>query len=225
VNARYFDWIWTVKGSLAIVPEQSNDEAFRRLDPLFRQFGTTYQRNHDTLTFRKKDQAAQDKMAVFDDGALQIQRDASGPRLHYRLHSRILLFCFLAPLMFLAFAQLTVYMNQRAKAAEAAGKVEKKPEKKNVVLTLNPVDKFLGAPAPEAPKKDEEAPGRGRKKPSPTSAIVLAAIFALLYVFGRIFEHKMVESLFRKSLQGVSLYPSHVPSSSTSPVAQPSPGS
>jgi hypothetical protein len=206
VNTRFFDWIWQIRGSVPIVPGQSNDEAFRRLDPLFRRFGTTHERTSDTLTFQKKDQAAQDKMSVFDNGVLQIERGAAGAVLHYKMTSRILLFCFLAPLMFVAFAQLTIYMGARQKAAaDAAGKVEKKPEKPVVVRELNPIDKFLGAPAPAKPKDGDEV-GRGKKKPSPTSAYVLAALFAILYVFGRIFEARMVKSLFNKSLLGASPY-------------------
>jgi len=43
-------------------------DAFDRLDPLFRQTGTSHERTDDTLVFRKKDQAAQDKMSIFDGG-------------------------------------------------------------------------------------------------------------------------------------------------------------
>jgi hypothetical protein len=206
VNTRLFDWIWQIRGSVAIVPGQSNDEAFRRLDPLFRTFGTTHERSSDTLTFQKKDQAAQDKMSIFDAGVLQIERGAAGAVLHYKMTSRMLLFCFLAPLMFVAFAQLTIYMGARQKAAaEAAGKPDKKPAKPVVVRELHPVDKFLGAPAPAKPKDGEET-GRGKRKPSPTSAYVLAGLFALLYVFGRVFEARMVKSLFNKSLMGSTPY-------------------
>ena len=64
---------------------------------------------------------------------------------------------------------------------------------------MNPIDKALGAPAPEKPdkkKKDDD------DKPSPTPAYVFAAIFAVLYVVGRILEDRLVKSLFRKRLAG-----------------------
>jgi len=58
VNLRFIDWIWHVRGSLTLAPEQSSDDAFNRLDSLFRQTGTSHERTNDTLIFRKKDQAA-----------------------------------------------------------------------------------------------------------------------------------------------------------------------
>lgn len=192
VNARLVDWIWNIRGSVELAPGQSREDAFDRLDPLFHQGGTSHERIGDTLTFRKKDQAAQDKMSIFDGGVLQIRQGV----LHYRLTSRALLFCFLAPLLFLAFAGLTVAVSTFDKPA--AETTAKKPEKKNVVRELNPIDKFLGAPAPEKPKKDDKKKDEG---PSPTSAYVFAALFAVLYVVGRILEDRLVRALFRKRLR------------------------
>ena len=202
MNLRFIDWIWHIRGTLALAPEQSSDEAFGRLDPLFRQTGTSQDRANDTLTFRKKDQAAQDKMSVFDGGVLQIEKGVAGPVLRYHLTSRALLFCFLAPLLFLGFAGLTVAIGKLEKpATEASGK--KKPDKKDIELPQNPIDKALGSPAPEKPKKDgTDKSKEDDKKPSPTSAYVFAAIFAALYVVGRILEARLVKGLFRKSLLG-----------------------
>jgi len=175
VIARFFDWIWHIKGSLALAPGQSSEDAFDRLDALFRASGTSHERTSDTLTFRKKDQAAQDKMSIFDGGELRIETDAAGPVLRYRLASRALLFCFLAPLLFLGIAGLTVVVAKHEKAqAEATAKAEKadkkklaekekkekEQEKKAAAVQMNPIDKFLGAPAPEKPKdkdKDKKA--------------------------------------------------------------------
>lgn len=170
--ARFFDWIWHIKGSLALAPGQSGEEAFDRLDALFRESGTSHERTGDTLTFRKKDQAAQDKMSIFDGGVLRIETDEAGPVLRYRLASRALLFCFLAPLLFLGIAGLTVVVAKHEKAqAEATAKAEKadkkkmaekekkekEQEKKDAERQMNPIDKFLGAPAPEKPKdKDKD---------------------------------------------------------------------
>jgi len=207
VNLRYIEWIWHVSGSLALPPGQSNDQAFDRLEPLFGQRGTSHQRTRDALTFQKKDQAAQDKMSVFDGGVLRIESGVASPMLRYHLTSRALLFCFLAPLLFLAIAQLTITLAKFEKptvdAAKTAGKVSGKtraPDKNAVLVPLNPIDKFLGAPAPEKPKKDDaDGPGRGRKA-TPTAAYVFAAIFATLYVVGRILEDRLVRGLFRRSL-------------------------
>lgn len=198
MNSRFIDWIWHIRGSLALSPEQSSDEAFGRLASLFRQAGTSHDRTNDTLIFRKRDQAAQDKMSIFDGGVLQIEKGVAGPVLHYHLTSRALLFCFLAPLLFLGFAQLTIAMGKLEKPSTEA--TEKASEKMDAALPRHPLDKALGAPAPEKPKKDgaEEED----KKPSPTSAYVFAAIFAALYVVGRILEDRMIRALFKKSLLG-----------------------
>lgn len=208
MNLRFIDWIWHVRGSLPLTPGQSPEDALDRLDPLFRQRGTSYDRTEDTLTFRKKDQPAQDKMAVFDSGGLRIENGEAGPVLRYHLVSQILLFCFLAPLLFLAFAQLTIFIgnNQKPKteATSKSGKtssVSKKPEPKKAEVPMNPLDKALGAPAPDKPDKKEA--DKKDDKPSPTPAYVFAAIFAVLYVIGRILEDRLIKSLFKKRLLGL----------------------
>ncbi len=202
VNLRFIDWIWHIRGSLTLAPDQSSDEAFDRLDPLFHETGTSHERTGNTLTFRKKDPAAQDKMSVFDGGVLRVEKSAAGPVLRYQLASRALLFCFLAPLLFLGFAQLTIALGKFEKPSTEASDKSKKAEKKEPVTPMNPIDKFLGAPAPEKPKKDEDKPGRRGKKPSATPAYVFAAIFAFLYLVGRILEDRLVRSLFSKRLLG-----------------------
>jgi hypothetical protein len=196
---RFIDWIWHVKGSLPLAPEQSGAEALDRLEPLFQQVGTSHERTDAILTFRKKDPAAQDKMAVFESGVLHIERDAAGLMLRYRLASRTLLLCFLAPLAFLAFAQVTVLINKWEEPTTKAA--AKKDEKKPVLLPQNPIDEFLGAPAPEKPKKDDKSKA-DEKKLKPTASYVFAGLFAALYLVGRILEAKLVKALFRKRLQG-----------------------
>lgn len=208
MSPRFIDWIWQIRGSLALAPGQSGDDAFDKLAPLFRRTGTSHERTNDTLTFRKKDQAAQDKMSVFDGGVLQIERGTAGSVLRYQLSSRMLMFCFLAPLLFLGFAQLTIAINKLEKpsteAADKSGKApdaSKKSAKKDAVVPMNPIDKALGAPAPEKPKEDKGKDEKD-KNPSPTPAYVFAAIFAALYVVGRILEDRLVKALFKKSLLG-----------------------
>ena len=206
MTLRFIDWIWHIRGSLALAPQQSSD-AFAKLAPLFGQTGTSHDRTQDTLTFRKKDPAAQDKMSIFNAGVLQIENGSAGPVLRYHLTSRTLLFCFLAPLLFLGFGQLTVAIGKLEKAStEAAAKSgkaadAKKSEKKDA-LPQNPIDKALGAPAPEKPKKDgaDGSVEKDKKKPSPTAAYVFAGMFAALYLIGRVLEARLVKALFRKSL-------------------------
>jgi len=198
VNLRFIDWIWHVEGSLALAPGQTGDDAFDRLDPLFRQPGTSRERSGGALVFRKKDQAAQDKMSVFDGGVLRIENGMGGLVLRYRLASRALLFCFLAPLLFLGLAQVTIAINAHQKPS--AEERSQKPAAKAADVQQNPIDKALGAPAPEKPGKDGE--DKHDKKPSPTPAYVFAGIFAALYVAGRILEDRLIKALFKKRLLG-----------------------
>ncbi|WP_442681331.1 hypothetical protein ACSBM8_09260 [Sphingomonas sp. ASY06-1R] len=201
MNLRFIDWIWHVRGSLPLAPGQSGEAAFDRLAPLFRQTGTSHERTSDQLTFRKRDAAAQDKMSVFDDGILQIEAGPSGPVLRYDLTSRIMLFCFLAPLLFLAFAQLTIAIGEWEKPPAHAASTAKTPAPKPAVVPMNPIDVALGAPPPEKPKKKDDGAEHG-KKPSPTAAYVFAGLFALLYLIGRILEDRLIRTQFAKRLSG-----------------------
>lgn len=196
MNLRYIDWIWNVRGSLALAPGQSSHEAFERLDPLFRQTGTSHRRTGDTLVFTKKDQMAQDKMSVFDGGSLRIEKGLAGPVLRYHLTSRALLFCFLAPFLFLGIAQFTIVIAKYDKPPHEAAK-------KHAAMPMNPIDKALGAPAPDSSKKDDEdSPGKKGKKLTPKPAYVFAGIFATLYAAGRVLEDRLVRELFKKALAG-----------------------
>ena len=190
MNLRFIDWIWNVRDTLALDPRQSSEEAFGRLDPLFREPGTNCQRTDDTLIFSKKNQGAQDKMAVFDGGSLQIDRSVDGAVLRYHLTSRALLFCFLAAPFFLGIAQVTKVIGNFEKPAPHE-------EKKHPDVPMNPIDKALGAPEPDKSKKDE---AKEDKKLSPTAAYIFAGIFAILYVVGRILEDRLIKARFKSSL-------------------------
>ncbi len=190
MKLRLIDWIWHVRDSLALTPGQSSEDAFDRLAPLFRQTGTSYQRTNDTLTFSKKNQAAQDKMSVFDGGALQIDKSVGGPVLRYDLTSRALLFCFLASPLFLGIAQLTVVISNFEKPTPHE-------EKKQADMPMNPIDKALGAPEPDNSKKEDADKD---KKLSPKAAYLFSGIFAILYVVGRVLEDRLMKARFRKSL-------------------------
>ncbi|RVU03243.1 hypothetical protein EOE18_16645 [Novosphingobium umbonatum] len=198
MNLRFIDWIWNVQGSLPLSAQTSSEEAFDRLAPLFRQVGTNYERFQNQLRFAKKDPAAQDKMAVFEQGLLQVEQGEAGPVLTYHMRSRALLLCFLAPLLFLAFGQLTIFAGQMEKAPVTA----KAPEKPKAALPMHPIDQWLGAPAPEKPdaKKKESAAEKKAKKFSPTAAYVFAGIFAALYLIGRFLEPWLVRRLFLRQL-------------------------
>lgn len=209
MSLRYIDWIWHVRGNIPLAPGQSSDEAFERLDPLFYEVGTSHEWAINSLTFNKKDPGAQDKMSVFDRGDMRIEETPAGSVLRYHLISRALLYCFLAPLLFIAFAQFTIAINKlNAPAEETAGTSEKTPDdtkkdkKPKADVPMNPIDKFLGAPAPDKKdeKKDKGDGEGGGKQPSPTPAYVFAGIFAFLYLVGRILEDRLVKSLFRKTL-------------------------
>jgi hypothetical protein len=203
----YIDWLWHVRGSVALPEGQSADEAFARLDPLFHEPGTSYERNGDTLIFHKKDPVAQDKLSVFDSGVLAIAPGETGPLLSYRLRSPTLLFCLLLPLFFLGIAKLTIEVGEHQKPpVEKAEKPDKAAE-----IPLHPIDKLLGAPEPEKKKavgtdkasKAKAAAEKAKKqkeKFSPTPAYVFAGIFAFLYIVGRILEDWLLKRLFRKRL-------------------------
>ena len=202
MSLRFIDWVWQVKGSLSLAPGQSSDDVFDKLDPLFQQKGTSHERTNDALVFHKKDQAAQDEMSVFDSGILKIDKGGAVPVLRYRLTSRILLFCFLAPLLFFGIGQLTIAMGKFDKLPTAADIAEKKEAAAKMgKMPLNPLDQALGAPAPEKPGKDRaDKLGGDDKKPSPTPAYVFAAIFAVLYIVGRVLEGHIVKTLFKRRL-------------------------
>lgn len=88
MNTRFIDWIWNVRGSLALGQGQSGEEALSRLSPLFNEPNTQHDTSGDTLTFTKTDPVAQDKLAVFDGGVLKVEKSMAGPLLHYHLTSR-----------------------------------------------------------------------------------------------------------------------------------------
>lgn len=204
---RYIDWIWHVRGNLELPAGQSADQAFERLDPLFHEPGTSYERSADTLIFHKKDPVAQDKLSVFDSGVLAIAPGEAGSVLSYRMRSPTLLFCFLLPLLFLGIAQLTIEVGKRQKpSVEKAEKADKLAE-----MPLHPIDKLLGAPEPEKKKAvgtdkaskakaAKEKAEKERKKFSPTPAYVFAGIFASLYAVGRLLEDWLLKRLFRTRL-------------------------
>lgn len=200
MNIPLIDRIWRVRGEVPLALPLSADEAFARLDPFLQTPGTTYAVEGDRLTYTKRNPAAQDKLATFTRGTLQVEQRSGGAVLRFDLFSHALLLCFLAPLLFLGFAQLAITANTWEKAgAEAAEEAKKDEDKPKPVKQLNPVDEFLGAPAPEDPnKKKDEEEDEGRH--SPDEAYVLAGLFFVIYLVGRWLEPWLVRRRFRKAL-------------------------
>lgn len=202
---RLVNWIWHIRGEVPLPAGQSAEETFARLDPLLAQAGTTHARMGDLVAITKKDPLAQDPLSVVDSGTLRIEPAGDGAVLRYHFISRALLYCFLAPLLFLAIGQLTVFLGtlEKSKSEEQAKKDEAKKDKKGEI-TLNPVDKFLGAPAPEKPKDAKKKDGDGKKKDgfSPTTSYVFAGIFASLWLLGRLLEPWLIRRLFQRTLAG-----------------------
>lgn len=194
------DHIWRVRGEVPIDPPLSPAEAFARLDPLFQTQGTSHSVEADILTYTKRNPNAQDKLATFTRGMLRIEQRGAGAVLRFDLSSTSLLLCFLAPLLFLGLAQAAIAINAwEATAIEAEDKAKKDGEKPKPVKKLNPVDEFLGAPAPEDPnKKKDKEKDKGRH--SPDEAYVLAGLFFVFYLAGRVLEPWLIRRRFRKAL-------------------------
>lgn len=197
------DNIWRVRGAVPIDPAMSAEEAFARIDPLLRTPGTTVSEEGGVLAYSKHNPAAQDKLATFTRGRMWIERAGAGAVLRFDLFSHALLLCFLAPLLFLGFAQMAEAINAwEAAGTEASEKDAKKDEKASpAAKKLHPIDEFLGAPAPEDPgKKKDKKKDEGRH--SPTEGYVLAGIFAAIYLAGRWLEPFLVRRRLRAALAG-----------------------
>ncbi|KPF64396.1 hypothetical protein [Porphyrobacter sp. AAP60] len=194
------DNIWRVRGELPLDPALSPNEAFARIDPLLRTPGTEILAANETLSYSKHNPAAQDRLATFTRGSFRIERSSAGSVLRFDLFSHALLLCFLAPLLFIGFAQLAVAINTWEKAGTEAAAKPKEDDKPKPVKTLNPVDQFLGAPAPEDPntKKDEKE-DEGRH--SPNGGYFMAGLFALIYLVGRWLEPWLVRRRLRAALE------------------------
>ena len=140
-------------------------------------------------------------------GRMWIEQAGAGAVLRFDLFSHALLLCFLTPLLFLGFAQMAITINEwEAAGAEATEKAEKKDEKPKAAKKLNPVDEFLGAPAPEDPSKKKTDEKKGAKdkdgRHSPDEGYALAGIFAAIYLAGRWLEPFLVRRRLRAALAG-----------------------
>ena len=200
------DNIWRVRGAVPIDPAMSAAEAFARIDPLLSTPGTSLSEEGGVLTYTKRNPQAQDKLSTFTRGRMWIEQAGAGAVLRFDLFSHALLLCFLTPLLFLGFAQMAIAINEwEASGAEASEKAEKKDEKKPpVAKKLNPVDEFLGAPAPEDPSKKKKDEKKDKGRHSPDEGYVLAGIFAAIYLVGRWLEPFLVRRRLRAALAAPS---------------------
>ena len=205
LNLPYIDRIWRAEGSVSVPEPLTADQAFTRLDPLFQAPGTTYAIEGDSLTYTKRNPAAQDKLATFTRGTFRFAQHPDGTsRVLFSVSSTALLLCFLAPLLFLAFAQIMVTVNAWEKAATEAtetGDKKKEEDKAKPVPQLHPLDQMLGAPAPEDPakkKKDKEKKDKGKFDPTP--AYVLAGLFFAIFLVGRVLGPWLLKRTLRAAL-------------------------
>lgn len=217
----YVDRIWRVQSSLELDQDLTPSETFARLDPLFQTQGTTYSKEGNTLTYSKKNPAAQDKLATFTAGTLRHVRERGAARLHYDVTSTALLLCFLAPLFFLGFAGLIVVVNELEAPYIAAKKAEEEKEKEKEKaeeeeIKLHWIDQMLGAPEPKQPgdKEKEEKEEKEKKRAqegeeeeeeddanhSPDRSLQLAALFFVIYCVGRVLEPYLLKRTFRRML-------------------------
>jgi hypothetical protein len=194
------DAIWRARGEFALESSLAAQAGFARLDPLFQAPGTTYEVVGNTLTYSKKNPGAQDPFATFTSGTIRIEQREVASVLRYDVKSTALLLCFLAPLMFLGFAQLAVAANAWEKAGiEASDKAGKEEDKPKPLRKLNPFDEFLGAPQPEDPNKKKDK-DEEEEPHSPTPAYVLAGLFFALYLVGRVLEPWLLRRRLRAAL-------------------------
>ncbi|TIX49818.1 hypothetical protein [Alteraurantiacibacter aquimixticola] len=203
----FIDWIWRAKGFVELAPPRTADSAFAKLDALLEESGTSYEIDGDTLTYVKDNPAAQDKLATFPRGTLQVVEEDGQSRLKYNLTSPALLFCFLAPLLFLAFAQGSIILSdleRPTEAEKAEAEAEKAEEEEEEPKPLNVIDEWLGAPAPETleekKQREEEEEAEKKDKFSSTPALVFAGLFAFLFLVGRFLEPWLIRRTFRRAL-------------------------
>ena len=189
------DRIWRSRGVLPVEPPLPAPEILDRLSGLFDEGEFEIDRANRRLGYRKPNPAAQDKLATFSNGSLELAGDNQSQLLRYDVGSPALLLTFLAPLLFLALAQGFVMLGQWEESKEAS-QAEEEDEEDEEPGELHWFDQMLGAPAPEDPDEDEEEDEEDDDY-SPRDAYGLAALFALFYLVGRFLE----PYLFRKTLR------------------------
>jgi hypothetical protein len=192
------DHIWRVRGEVPIAPPLTPDEALARIAPLLDTPGSSYAITGPRLDYVKRNPAAQDKLATFTRGRFEVATRGARQVLRYDVFSHALLLCFLAPLLFLAFAGAATVINGWEKAAEAAEAGEQPDGKPKPVRKLHPIDEFLGAPAPEDPAKKKKDKEEGPH--SPKTGYFFAGLFLAIYLAGRWLEPWLLRRRLRAAL-------------------------
>ncbi|MGB3469376.1 MAG: hypothetical protein WBA51_00970 [Erythrobacter sp.] len=203
INLPFIDAIWRARGALVVDEEMTPAKAFERLDPMFQLHGTRYAVDGDTLTYTKENPTPQDRLATFTRGSLKVEAQQGRIRVSYDVRSHALLYCFLAPLLFLSFAGLALGLNVIDPPKEK-DETEESAEADEEPARLHWIDQMLGAPEPDNPdeKDDKEESDEDEVEPrhSPTSAYVLAGIFFLIYCVGRFLEPFLLRRTLRRAL-------------------------
>lgn len=198
----FIDWIWRARGVVELDPPRTPQSAFARLDPLLD--AASHEIDGDTLTYVKDNPAAQDKLATFSRGTLQVVEEGGTAKLRYDLFSPALLLCALAPLLFLAIAQATIVISELESAAETEESDAEDEEDEEEPRPHNIVDQMLGAPPPESleqkKQRMEEEEEEQEGTHSPTPAFVFAGLFFALFLVGRVLEPWLVRRTFRQVL-------------------------
>jgi hypothetical protein len=198
----YVEKIWRTEGSLSIDDTLTPAEAFARLDPLFQTDGTQYAIEGDMLGYHKTNPRAQDKLTTFTSGTLRVEQAAGATRLTFQVASTALLLCFLAPLLFLGFAQVAGEINayERAKAEASTKKDKKDQAEEKKKPQLHWIDQMLGAPEPKDPNADKDKKKEPKEKIRTMPAYVLAGLFFAIYLVGRFLEPWLLKRTLRQAL-------------------------
>lgn len=195
------DRIWRSRGSVLVEGDVTSDEALDRLSSLFDPGEMTVDRADGRIDYRKPNPAAQDKLATFSNGSLQLAGTEGRKELHFDVGSPALLLVFLAPLLFLALGLGTVALGQWEETkAQQQGEAEEEEEEDPPELHW--FDQMLGAPAPEKPDDKDKDEEEENEDYDPNGAYGLAAIFALLYLIGRFLEPHLLKKTLRKVITG-----------------------
>lgn len=217
------DRIWRTRGAVPLPPSLTPVEAFDRLTPLFDPAESRIDRESASLAWRKPNPAAQDRLATFSSGILRLAERDGRPVLAYDAGSPALALVFAAPLLFLALGganvglgQIEAAMAEGSRSGEGATAGEEKEEEEEAndgeeqeakgredPAPLHWFDTMLGVP-PGEPSYDKEEGDKGAQEDmhSPYNAFGIAALFALLYLFGRWHEPRKLRRVLHQAIEG-----------------------
>ncbi len=181
---RLTDWIWHIHGSVPLDPGQSptRRSTARSAVP---HTGTARERNGDTLTFTS---ATRRRRTGWRCSAAHAVIEAQAEGWSCAIGSdKALLYCFLAPLLFLAFAQATVALGK----LESPRSRPRSRRRRKTPAPLNPIDKRSARRHPSNPRRRAGDDDKD-KKPSPTAAMSSPGSSPRSMRSGRVFEARRV---------------------------------